>query len=85
LLWLLRNTGHEGFTVHPDVLDQVSRGGLLGPRKGGSASLPAVPSQVPTPAQPPRAALSIASLTHAVLMTSEPDRSWLAACDVHVT
>jgi DNA-binding NarL/FixJ family response regulator len=45
LLWLLRNTGHEGFTVHPDVLDQVSGGGLLRPRQGGSASLSRVPSQ----------------------------------------
>ena len=44
LLWLLRNAGHEGFTVHPDVLDQVSGGGLLRPRQGGSASLPTVPS-----------------------------------------
>jgi len=45
LVWLLRNTGHAGFTVHPDVMDHLSGGGLLRPRQGGSASLPAVTTQ----------------------------------------
>ena len=44
LLWLLRNTGHEGFTVHPEVRDQVYGGGLLRPRQGGSTSSPTVTS-----------------------------------------
>ncbi len=42
LLWLLRNTGHEGFTVHPDVLDQVAAGGVLRPRQARSTSVPTV-------------------------------------------
>jgi len=44
LIWLLRNTGHEGFTVHPEVRDQVAGGGLLRPRREGSTSSQAVTS-----------------------------------------
>ena len=44
LVWLLRNTGHEGFTVHPEVLDLVAGGGPLRPRPGGSTSSPTVTS-----------------------------------------
>ncbi|MGZ5418874.1 MAG: hypothetical protein ACXWDI_17080, partial [Nocardioides sp.] len=44
LLWLLRNTGHAGFTVHPEVLHQVVNGGPLRPQQGHSASLPTVTS-----------------------------------------
>ena len=40
LLWLLRNTRHVGFTVHPEVGDQVAGVSLLRPRQGGSTSLP---------------------------------------------
>ena len=38
LVWLLRNTGHEGFTVHPEVRDTVTSGALLRPRQGSSTS-----------------------------------------------
>ena len=42
LLWLLRHVRHEGFTVHPEVLDHVAGGSPLRPRQGGSTSLPRV-------------------------------------------
>jgi len=45
LAWLLRNTGHEGFTVHPEVLDQVAGGAPLRPRQGGSTSSPTLTSR----------------------------------------
>jgi len=35
LLWVLRNTRHEGFTVHPEVLHQMIAGGPLSPRQEG--------------------------------------------------
>ena len=41
LLWLLRNTGHEGFTVHPEVLDRLNFGGPLGSHREDPTSLPA--------------------------------------------
>ena len=44
LVWLLRNTGHEGFTVHPEVRDTVTSGALLRPRQPGSTSPPTVKS-----------------------------------------
>ena len=40
LLWLLRNTGHEGFTVHPDVLHRLTAGGPLGWHREESTSSP---------------------------------------------
>jgi len=40
LLWLLRNTGHVGFTVHPEVLHQLVTGGPLRPQQGASTSEP---------------------------------------------
>jgi DNA-binding NarL/FixJ family response regulator len=44
LLWVLRNTGHEGFTVHPEVLHRFLTGGPLIPKQGGSTSSPTVTS-----------------------------------------
>jgi DNA-binding NarL/FixJ family response regulator len=44
LAWLLRNTGHEGFTVHPEVRDTVTNGALLRPRQGGSTASPTAKS-----------------------------------------
>jgi DNA-binding NarL/FixJ family response regulator len=41
LLWLLRNTEHEGFTVHPEVLDRLMTGGPLGWQRENPASFPA--------------------------------------------
>jgi len=38
LLWLLRNTGHAGFTVHPEVLHRLVAGGPLSPKQEGSTS-----------------------------------------------
>ena len=38
LLWLLRNTGHAGFTVHPEVLHRLIAGGPLSPKREGSTS-----------------------------------------------
>lgn len=53
LVWLLRNTGHTGFTVHPEVLDHVAGGAPLRPRKGGSTSSPTVTSRESLGAQMP--------------------------------
>ena len=46
LLWLLRNTGHAGFTVHPEVLHRLIAGGPLSPKHEGSTSSPTTRSQV---------------------------------------
>jgi DNA-binding NarL/FixJ family response regulator len=40
LLWLLRNTRHDGFTVHPEVLQHLISGGPLGSQRDDSTSLP---------------------------------------------
>jgi DNA-binding NarL/FixJ family response regulator len=40
LLWVLRNTGHAGFTVHPDVLHMLITGGTLSPNQEASTSSP---------------------------------------------
>ncbi|MGZ8769355.1 response regulator [Aeromicrobium sp.] len=45
LLWVLRNTGHEGFTMHPEVLHRVVTGGPLIPKQGGSTASPKVTSR----------------------------------------
>ena len=45
LLWLLRNTGHVGFTVHPEVLHRLIAGGPLAPQAEGSTSSPTVTSR----------------------------------------
>jgi two-component system nitrate/nitrite response regulator NarL len=47
LVWLLRNTGHAGFTVHPDVLHQLTTGGPLTPKHEGSTSPQTVRSWEP--------------------------------------
>ena len=36
LLWLLRHTGHVGFTVHPEVLHRLVMGGPLSPEQNVS-------------------------------------------------
>jgi DNA-binding NarL/FixJ family response regulator len=43
LLWVLRNTGPEGFTVHPEVLHQLKAGGPQSPRADSRR-----PTQPPT-------------------------------------
>jgi DNA-binding NarL/FixJ family response regulator len=40
LLWVLRNTGPAGFTVHPEVLHQLHAGGPLSPQPGTSRPTP---------------------------------------------
>jgi DNA-binding NarL/FixJ family response regulator len=40
LLWVLRNTGHAGFTVHPDVLHMLITGGPLSPQHEASPTSP---------------------------------------------
>ena len=45
LLWLLRNTGHEGFTMHPEVLHRMITGGPLSPMQEGPTSSPTVTSR----------------------------------------
>jgi len=47
LLWLLRNTGHAGFTVHPEVLHRLIAGGPLSPAPDGSRSSPPVTYREP--------------------------------------
>jgi len=42
LLWLLRNTGPVGFTVHPEVLRHVVTSGPLRPQRQGAMSGPIV-------------------------------------------
>ena len=44
LLWLLRNTGHAGFTVHPEVLHRMIAGGPLIPKQKGSTTSPTATS-----------------------------------------
>ena len=46
LLWLLRNTGHEGFTVHPEVLHRLITGGPLGSHSEESDTWPTPRAQV---------------------------------------
>lgn len=45
LLWLLRHTGHVGFTMHPEVLQRLFTGGPLSRRQEGSTSSPTVTSR----------------------------------------
>jgi len=47
LLWLLRNTGHVGFTMHPEVLHRLITGGPLSPKQEASTSSPATTSREP--------------------------------------
>lgn len=47
LLWLLRNTGHAGFTVHPEVLHRWIAGGPLSPQQEVPSSSPTVTSPEP--------------------------------------
>ena len=47
LLWVLRNTRHAGFTVHPDVLRMLITGGPLSPNHEASTSSPTVTSRDP--------------------------------------
>ena len=42
LLWVLRNTGHVGFTMHPEVLHRLIAGGPLSPQQEVSTSSPTV-------------------------------------------
>ena len=45
LLWLLRNTGHVGFTMHPEVLHRLITGGPLSPIQEGSTPSPMLTSR----------------------------------------
>lgn len=54
LLWILRNTGHEGFTVHPEVLNQLTNGGPLSPRRESPTSTPTPPPTANDYSPPPR-------------------------------
>jgi len=47
LLWLLRNTGHAGFTVHPEVLHRLVAGSPLSPKQEGSTSSRTMTSREP--------------------------------------
>ena len=47
LLWLLRNTGHAGFTLHPEVMHRWIAGGPLSPKQEVSTSSPTVMSREP--------------------------------------
>jgi DNA-binding NarL/FixJ family response regulator len=40
LLWVLRNTGHQGFTVHPEVLHRLISGGPLSSPRSASTTFP---------------------------------------------